>query len=175
MAMVVAGFSGGEAEELRRAMGFKRSEARMRQIEVRLRSGMAERGITGEAADDPPVDRLVRPLRLPGVARGELRADRLRERVPEGVLPGGVLHGAAQQPAARLLPPGHAGQGRAAAWRRFPPVDVQVSDWDCTVEMDGTIRLGLRFVAGLREDVGRVIAARGGARGSDRGFREGAG
>src|SRR5204862_4408684 len=51
MAMVVAGFSGGEAEELRRGMGLKRSEARMRQIEGRLRSGMSERGITGEAAE----------------------------------------------------------------------------------------------------------------------------
>ena len=45
MAMVVAGFSGGEAEELRRAMGFKRSAKRMAQIEGRLRTGMARNGI----------------------------------------------------------------------------------------------------------------------------------
>ena len=51
IAMTVAGFTGGEAEELRRAMGFKRSEKRMKAIESRLRSGMAERGITGEVAD----------------------------------------------------------------------------------------------------------------------------
>ena len=51
MAMVVAGFSGGEAEELRRAMGFKRSVKRMQQIETRLREGMARNGITGAAAD----------------------------------------------------------------------------------------------------------------------------
>ncbi|MEZ5416769.1 MAG: hypothetical protein R2708_05435 [Vicinamibacterales bacterium] len=51
MAMVVAGFSGGQAEDLRRAMGFKRSEKRMQAIEVQLRAGMAERGITGEVAD----------------------------------------------------------------------------------------------------------------------------
>jgi error-prone DNA polymerase len=51
IAMTVAGFTGGEAEELRRAMGFKRSEKRMKAIEARLRSGMAERGITGAAAD----------------------------------------------------------------------------------------------------------------------------
>ncbi len=51
MAMVVAGFSGGEAEELRRAMGFKRSVKRMQQIETRLRDGMAQNGITGAAAD----------------------------------------------------------------------------------------------------------------------------
>ena len=36
-----AGFTGGEAEELRRAMGFKRSVERMREIEARLRAGMA--------------------------------------------------------------------------------------------------------------------------------------
>ena len=51
MAMVVAGFTGGEAEELRRAMGFKRSEERMEAIEARLRAGMAERASPGEAAD----------------------------------------------------------------------------------------------------------------------------
>src|SRR6266516_2075812 len=37
MAMVAAGFTGGEAEELRRAMGFKRSEQRMHEVEVKLR------------------------------------------------------------------------------------------------------------------------------------------
>ncbi len=51
MAMTVAGFTGGEAEELRRAMGFKRSLERMRSIEERLRRGMSERGITGEAQE----------------------------------------------------------------------------------------------------------------------------
>ena len=47
MAMVVAGFTGGQAEDLRRAMGFKRSEQRMREIEIQLRAGMARNGITG--------------------------------------------------------------------------------------------------------------------------------
>ncbi|HEV8242142.1 MAG TPA: error-prone DNA polymerase [Thermoanaerobaculia bacterium] len=51
MAMVTAGFSGGEAEELRRAMGFKRSVERMEHIERRLREGMAERGIHGATQD----------------------------------------------------------------------------------------------------------------------------
>ena len=48
IAMVAAGFSGGQAEELRRAMGFKRSEERMVELERRLRDGMTERGIVGE-------------------------------------------------------------------------------------------------------------------------------
>ncbi|HEX7786138.1 MAG TPA: hypothetical protein VF653_07950, partial [Methylomirabilota bacterium] len=51
MAMATAGFTGGEAEELRRAFGFKRSERAMREVEVKLRAGMARRGITGEAAE----------------------------------------------------------------------------------------------------------------------------
>jgi len=51
IAMAVANFSGGEAEELRRAMGFKRSLARMEKIDRRLREGMARNGIHGETAD----------------------------------------------------------------------------------------------------------------------------
>src|SRR5437667_3721308 len=45
MAMVAAGFTGGQAEELRRAMGFKRSVERMREIEKDLRTGMTRNGI----------------------------------------------------------------------------------------------------------------------------------
>ena len=51
MAMIAAGFSGGEAEELRRAFGFKRSEMRMRDIEVKLRAGMERNGISPEAQE----------------------------------------------------------------------------------------------------------------------------
>src|SRR5258705_11741005 len=49
--MVAAGFTGGQAEDLRRALGFKRSEKRMKQIEGQLREGMARNGITGETAE----------------------------------------------------------------------------------------------------------------------------
>jgi error-prone DNA polymerase len=52
MAMVVAGFSGGEAEELRRAMGFKRSEKRMREIEAKLRAGMTRNGILQKSQEE---------------------------------------------------------------------------------------------------------------------------
>jgi error-prone DNA polymerase len=52
MAMTCANFSGGEAEELRRAFGFKRSEARMKEVEVKLRLGMKRNGIAGKAQDE---------------------------------------------------------------------------------------------------------------------------
>jgi error-prone DNA polymerase len=52
IAMIAANFSGGEAEDLRRAMGFKRSQARMREIEAKLRSGMTQNGISPKAQEE---------------------------------------------------------------------------------------------------------------------------
>ena len=40
LAMICANFTGGQAEELRRALGSKRSQQRMREIETKLRAGM---------------------------------------------------------------------------------------------------------------------------------------
>jgi error-prone DNA polymerase len=51
LAMIAANFTGGEAEDLRRAMGFKRSQARMKEIEARLRAGMTQNGISSEAQE----------------------------------------------------------------------------------------------------------------------------
>jgi error-prone DNA polymerase len=52
MAMICADFTGGEAEELRRAMGFKRSEQRMKEIEKKLRRGMTKKGITDRVQEE---------------------------------------------------------------------------------------------------------------------------
>jgi error-prone DNA polymerase len=52
IAMIAANFTGGEAEDLRRAMGFKRSQARMREIEAKLRAGMTQNGISQKAQEE---------------------------------------------------------------------------------------------------------------------------
>jgi error-prone DNA polymerase len=52
MAIDVAGFTANEADQLRQAMGSKRSTARMEKLKSRLYEGMAERGITGPVADE---------------------------------------------------------------------------------------------------------------------------
>ena len=52
MAIDVAGFTPAESDELRQAMGSKRSAARMERLRERLYAGMAERGIEGEIADE---------------------------------------------------------------------------------------------------------------------------
>jgi len=51
IAMIAANFTGGEAEELRRAMGFKRSQARMKEIETKLRAGMTRNRISPQAQE----------------------------------------------------------------------------------------------------------------------------
>ena len=119
MAMTAAGFTGGQADELRRAMGFKRSQERMNDIEIALRAGMAKNGIAGAGAGrDRPGDQVVRALRLPRIARGVVRAARVRVGLPEGVPPGRVHLRAAQQLADGLLSPGDAGQRRRPPRRR---------------------------------------------------------
>ena len=51
MAMAIANFSGAEADELRRAVGMRRSMERMKNLEGRLRAGMTRNGISPEAQD----------------------------------------------------------------------------------------------------------------------------
>jgi error-prone DNA polymerase len=52
LAVDCAGFSAAEADQLRQAMGSKRSQARMERMRERLMAGMAERGITGDTAEE---------------------------------------------------------------------------------------------------------------------------
>lgn len=52
MAIDVAGFTPAQADELRQAMGSKRSRARMARLRERLYDGMAQRGIAGDIADE---------------------------------------------------------------------------------------------------------------------------
>src|SRR5205085_12549234 len=51
MAIDIAGFTAAEADQLRQAMGSKRSQERMEALRARLIDGMAERGIVGDVAE----------------------------------------------------------------------------------------------------------------------------
>ena len=159
MAMVAAGFTGGQAEELRRAFGFKRSERRMKQIEVQLRDGMARKGITGAAAEE--IITSITSFALYGFPESHAASFALLAYASAYL----KVHFPAAFYTALLnnQPMGfyHASTLVKDAQRRgvrFHPIDVQVSGWDCTIEADGAIRLGLRYVSGLREQVGRAIA-----------------
>ena len=87
-----AGFTAGEADQLRQAMGSKRSRERMERLHQRFYDGMAERGVTGDTVEEHLGEaRRLRQLRLPREPLGVLRLPRLRVVVDQALLPGGVL------------------------------------------------------------------------------------
>ena len=162
MAMVVAGFTGGQAEDLRRAMGFKRSEKRMRAIEVQLRAGMAERGITGEVADRIVLS--ITSFALYGFPESHAASFALiayASAYLKAHYPAAFYTALLNNQPMGFYHPATLVKDAQRRGVRFTPVDVQESDWDCRVDVDGSIRLGLRFVSGLRADVGHLIANRG--------------
>jgi error-prone DNA polymerase len=170
MAMVVAGFTGGEAEELRRAMGSKRSVERMEMLEKKLRTGMTEHGVLGKAQDE--IVQSIHAFALYGFPESHAASFAL--------LVYASTYLKAHHPAAfccALLnnwPMGfyHPATLITDAKRhgvRVRPIDVTSSDWKCTLEPDDhpsptwphALRLGLKYVAGMHEETGqRLVAAR---------------
>jgi error-prone DNA polymerase len=162
IAMVAAGFTGGEAEELRRAMGFKRSVERMEAIEARLRQGMAARGITEETQER--IVQSITSFALYGFPESHAASFAL--------IAYASAYLKAHHPTAFLI-------GLLNAWPmgfyrpaslikdaqrhgvEVRPIDVQRSAWACRWEDNdrlGAVRLGLRFVRGLRKQSGEAIA-----------------
>jgi error-prone DNA polymerase len=160
MAMVAAGFTGGQAEELRRAMGFKRSARRMAEIEVQLRAGMANNGITGDTAGR--IITSITAFALYGFPESHAASFALLVYASAYL----KVHYPAAFYAALLnnQPMGfyHSASLVKDAQRRgvrFYPIDVQSSDWCCRVESDGAIRIGLMYVNGLRKEAGQAMTA----------------
>jgi error-prone DNA polymerase len=173
VAMVVAGFSGGEAEELRRAMGFKRSEKRMREIETKLRAGMTRNGIPRQAQEEIVLsitsfalygfpESHAASFALIAYASAYLKQHYLAaftaallNNQPMGFYSPATIVKDAQRHGLKVL-----------------PVDVTKSEWKCTLEPSArkpvvgrrslvvgerALRLGLRYVRGLHEEAGIAI------------------
>jgi error-prone DNA polymerase len=159
MAMVAAGFSGGEAEELRRAFGFKRSEKRMQQIETRLRAGMERQGIAGDAAEE--IIRSITSFALYGFPESHAASFALlvyASAYLKAHYPAAFYTAMLNNQPMGFYHPATLVKDAQRHGVRFAPIDVQVSDWECRVEPDGRLRLGLMYVNGLREATGRAIA-----------------
>jgi len=159
MAMVAAGFSGGQAEELRRAMGFKRSVERMDAIEKDLRTGMARNGITGAAAEEIVAG--IKSFALYGFPESHAASFAL--------IAYASAYLKAHHPAAFLCallnnwPLGfyHPSTLVSDAVRHgviVRAIDVTRSGWLADLEDGGrAVRLGLRSVSGLHEELGKKI------------------
>jgi error-prone DNA polymerase len=158
IAMVAAGFSGGEAEELRRALGFKKPGGAMEKIEEKLRRGLEKKGIQGDTAEK--IVRYITSFALYGFPESHAASFALLAYASAYV----KAHYPAQFYAALLnnQPMGFyhpATLVKDAQHRRvrIRPIDVNRSDWNCTIEQDGSLRLGLRYVKGLKEETGQSI------------------
>ena len=159
MAMAVAGFTGGQAEDLRRAMGFKRSEKRMQQLEGLLRDGMAKHGITGETADRIVLS--ITSFALYGFPESHAASFALIAYASAYLkvhYPAAFYTALLNNQPMGFYHPATLVKDAQRRGVRFASIDVQTSDWDCTVDRDGTIRLGLRYVRGLRAEAGHAIA-----------------
>jgi len=173
MAMIAAGFSGGEAEELRRAMGFKRSEKRMQEIEKKLRAGMERNGISHDAQE--LIVEAITSFALYGFPESHAASFALLAYASAYL----KCHYLAAFTAALLnnQPMGfyHPSTIVKDAQRhglKIRPIDVAKSDWPCTLEPiveaagndsyskdEMCMRLGLRYVRGLREEAAKALIA----------------
>ena len=166
IAMTVANFSGAEAEELRRAVGMRRSWERMKDLEVKLRSGMSVNGIDAKTQDNI-VENIssfalygfpeshAASFALIAYASAYLKVKYLAaftcailNNQPMGFYAPAVLVKDAQRHGLRVK-----------------PIDIQVSYWPCTMEheTDGslTLRMGLGYAKGLRrQSADAVVASR---------------
>jgi error-prone DNA polymerase len=131
----------------------------MAAIEARLREGMRQRGITGQTADD--VVRSITSFALYGFPESHAASFALIAYASAYLK---AYHCAAftcallnNQPMGFYHPMTLVKDAQRHGVS-FRPVDVARSGWDCALE-DGGVRLGLRYVAGLRSDAGKRIEA----------------
>jgi error-prone DNA polymerase len=162
VAMVLGGFSAAEADELRRAIGFKRSSARMERMEAKLRDAMAHNGVSPAAIDE--VLHALATFALYGFPESHAlsfaliayASSYLKVHRPAEFYAGLINN----QPmgfysVATLV------QDARRHGIRAKSVCVTASHWLTTVEADDAIRIGLHRVKGVREEaVQAMLAAR---------------
>ena len=162
MAMTVADFSGAEAEELRRAVGMRRSWQRMEQLEVKLRSGMTKNGL--DIATQENIIQNITSFALYGFPESHAASFALIAYASAyfkvrylAAFTCAILN---NQPMGFYMPAVLVKDAQRHGLR-IRPIDVQVSQWQCTVEHESngerSLRMGLMYAKGLRQDVGEAI------------------
>jgi error-prone DNA polymerase len=153
IAMVMADFDGGEAEDLRRAISFHRSQDRMKKVVEKLRTNMTRKGVTSEVQE-----RIIHSLSsfaLYGFPESHAISFALLayascylkvHRAPEFYC--ALLN---NQPMGFYSPATLMKDGKRRGLK-FRPVCVVRSDVLCRIEADGAIRLGFNYVRGLHRD-----------------------
>jgi len=155
IAMTVANFTGAEAEELRRAVGMRRSMQRMKDLEGRLRDGMTRNGIGAEAQDN--IVQGISSFAMYGFPESHAASFALITYASAylkvhylAAFTCGLLN---NQPMG-FYSPAVLIKDAQRHGLRVRPIDVQRSEWMCTLEAepDGalSLRVGLNYIKGLR-------------------------
>jgi error-prone DNA polymerase len=162
MAMAAAGFSGGQAEELRRAMGFKRSVERMRAIEAELYAGMSRKGIARKAQAE--IVQGIKSFALYGFPESHAASFALiayASAYLKAYFPAAFACALLNNQPMGFYHPATIIKDAARHGIDTLPVDVTCSDWACTLERTKpepyAVRLGLKFVRGLRRSTAEQI------------------
>ncbi len=162
MAMVVANFSGAEAEELRRAVGMRRSWERMKNLEGRLRTGMTANGLNPKTQDT--IIENISSFALYGFPESHAASFALIAYASAyfkvkylAAFTCAILN---NQPMGFYMPAVLVKDAQRHGLR-VRPIDIQMSDWQCTIEHDCdgdlSLRLGLGYAKGLRQQSGEAI------------------
>jgi error-prone DNA polymerase len=165
MSMIVANFTGGESEELRRAMGMRRSQARMRELEVKLRQGMTANGIRPDAQEQ--IIQSIASFALYGFPESHAASFALIAYASAYLkchyLAGFTAAMLNNQPMG-FYSPSTLVKDAQLHGLRVKPIDVLRSDWLCTLEPEGNngakrfaLRLGLLYARGLRQEIGEAL------------------
>jgi error-prone DNA polymerase len=165
LAVVAAGFTPGEADQLRRAMAAWKRRGGLGLFEEKLIKGMRERGYEEEFARQ--IYRQIEGFGEYGFPESHSASFALLVYVSSWL----KCHEPAAFTAALLnsQPMGFysASQLTQDARRHdveVRPADINQSDWDCTLEAhdegQAALRLGLRMVKGLSEQAGRRVVER---------------
>jgi len=153
IAMIMANFSGDEAEELRRALSFHRSEERMNRVSVKLREAMARNQVAPEVIEK--VLHSITSFALYGFPESHA--------ISFAILAYGSAYLKAHRPAefyASLInnqpmgfyTPATIVKDARRHGVKVTPVCVAQSEWNCTVMADEMIRLGFCVVNGLQRE-----------------------
>lgn len=165
IAMVAGNFTGGEADELRRAMGSKRSAERMKVIEAKLRAGMTANGLSQKSQDEIVLG--ITAFALYGFPESHAASFALIVYASAYL----KVHHPQAFYAAMLncwpmgfYSPATLVKDAQRRGVRVKAIDAARSGWLCTLERKGPedelcVRLGLRYVRGLRESAGRALVA----------------
>ena len=162
MAMVVANFTGAEAEELRRAVGMRRSWERMKNLEGKLRAGMTANGI--DTATQENIIQNISSFALYGFPESHAASFALIAYASAylkvkylAAFTCAILN---NQPMGFYSPAVLIEDARRHGLR-VKPIDIQVSDWACTLERESdyslSLRLGLGYAKGLRRQAAEAI------------------